>query len=263
MHKTEAEKILVNILETLGLQDNRTQSVINLMYTLGFSFKEASECVDASIKQLEEVNTVRQKEAFAEWWTAKLRKSEPLDIAFGMWTESMAAQNHLQIQLDQAVEQQKITEKWVDRLANQISVVTDTNIGTWSEGGNPWSKAFDALKEHQQALLTPPETLPDTATHVAYLYIRPDNSYGVTTNLDTARDNAGFAGSVFRLYKADHKSIVTAGQEPYAWYAFQREVSYLVLTYFSGTERYPNVTRWMPLYLEPEAHDFCTKLKIR
>lgn len=98
--KQEAEKLFGSALETLGLQDNRVNTALRLMYTFGFNFEEATALVEP-MKFQNEVKTDRQKKAFETWFQTRLAVTgrPAADIAYEMYCEHLMSENMLQIEL--------------------------------------------------------------------------------------------------------------------------------------------------------------------
>lgn len=276
MDKLQAEKILTNILETLGLQDDRAKTVLALMYSLGFSYQDAISFTKSvteleqpvvDIKYLEDLDTTRQRIAFREWFTAKEQKAAPLNFVYDMFLEHIKVKNELQIQIDQLNAERSRVIAWTNKLADKISAVTGVDINI-DDGRDSWAVAIDALDEYATRTRKPqlpsfniPPTIEapviafaKESKPKAWYYIRMDGTNGISANIDIAKQSAGTDGSVFGLWPQDaFKDELDYPAS--AWWAYQTEVSYLIRDLPSGAKRYPNVVEWIPLYLQKESYE--------
>lgn len=270
MHKVEAEKILTNILETFGLQDDRIKTMFKLMYALGFSYQDALDLTkpesEPTMKYVEDMDTVRQRNAFREWFTAKEQKAAPLNFVYDMFLEHIQAKNELEMEVDELKSERGRIKVWADKLADKISDVTGTDIRT---DVHPWAAAIEALDEYSTRSvpqkpsfdIEPTIDLPFTAMSTpagkpkAWFYIRADGTNGISSNVDIAKQSAGTDGSVFGLWTQDSFSF-DVEHPASAWWAYQTEVSYLIRELTSGSKRYPNVAEWVPLYLEKSSYEY-------
>lgn len=278
MDKQQAEAILTNIMETLGVQDDRVETIFKLMYALGFSYEAAVEFTepDAVLKYQDDMDTTRQRIAFREWFTAKEQKAAPLNFVYDMFLEHIKARNELDIEIDELKSERDRVKVWADKLADKISDVTGTDVRS---DVHPWAAAIEALDEYSTrsipqkpsfniestigmpfVALTKPDSRAPEGKPKAWYYIRPDGSNGISSSVDIAKQSAGTDGSVFGLWTQDSFQEEVDYQAS-AWWAYQTDVSYLVRELISGSKRYPGVAEWVPLYLEKTAYEFCVKAR--
>ena len=258
MLNTEAEKILSDAMMTLGLQDDRVKTIFRLMEAVGYAHVNMHQLPEqpkevVSIKYVEELDTDRQRLAFRDWWEQKTRTSHPMNVAYGMFIEHIKAKNEFEIEIDQLLQERDFNQKWADKLANKISEVTGTDI--YANGDHSWATAIDALIE--SSTRTTPKVKAKLGKPTAWLSVLPTGDERISTSLDIAKEAAG-EGVVFGLWKDDE--IDVGLQKPKAWHAYCGVLTYLIQDLASGAQRYPNVHKWTPLYLERETDQYIQEM---